>query len=50
MKKTMTLGLSCSINVKVVFSLGFFYDLLVLCIYFIYLVRKRIDLIDTNEF
>ncbi|MBA0884350.1 hypothetical protein [Flavobacterium undicola] len=50
MKRTMTLDLSCSINVKVVFSLGFPYDLLVLSIYFIYLVRKRTDLIDTNEF
>ena len=46
----MTLGLSCGINVKVVFGLGFLYNLLVLCIYFIYLVRKKTHLVDADEF
>lgn len=38
MKRTMTLGLSCRINVKVVFILDFLYDWLVLGIYFLYLI------------
>lgn len=37
----MTLDLSCRINVKVVFGLGFLYNLLILCVYFLYLVRKK---------